>query len=82
MALVDQQLEIICLDNQLKNKLIRSVEALACYFLAHLIDLAKNWVFENWKKDIGQNEVKFAANIGMPVEYLDDLSFEKIFKCF
>ena len=74
MALVKQ--EFLDISNVFDEELIKgiksSINALASFYLAHLIELAKQWVIEHWARDIGKNEVIFSSNIGVPVEYMDN----------
>ena len=81
MALVKQ--EFLDISNVFDEELIKgiknSINALAAFYLAHLLDLAKQWVYDHWAKDIGKNEVIFSSNIGVPVEQLDNDSMKKKF---
>ena len=58
-------------DEELIKGIKSSINALASFYLAHLIELAKQWVITHWARDIGKNKVIFSSNIGVPVEYMD-----------
>jgi hypothetical protein len=47
------------------------VEPLAAIFLATVIKRAKDWVKSTWSEHIGEREVVWSANVGLPVEYVD-----------
>jgi len=47
------------------------IKGLSAFFLAHTIDLAKQWALVAWKDHIGTRGVQWSANVGLPVEYVD-----------
>ena len=58
--------EIIIVDDfssdgtlELLKSIENSINALASFYLAHLLELAKQWVIEHWARDIGKNKVNF-----------------------
>lgn len=47
------------------------VEPLSAFFLAKVIERAKQWVLSEWREHIGRRDVIWSANVGLPVEYVD-----------
>jgi hypothetical protein len=46
-------------------------EPFSAFFLATVIARAKKWVRSAWREHIGDREVVWSANVGLPVEYVD-----------
>lgn len=46
-------------------------KALSAYFLAHTISRAKGWVLSTWNEHIGDRDVQWSGNVGLPVEHVD-----------
>lgn len=49
----------------------RLARGLSAHFLAEVLNRSKSFVLEEWQEHIGDREVVWSANVGLPVEYCD-----------
>lgn len=49
----------------------QTIEPLCALFVAHLLKMAKNWANRHWRDSMGDGEVEWSANVGVPVAHLD-----------
>jgi hypothetical protein len=47
------------------------IRALSSWYIAHTLKMARTWTLANWTNRIGDREVDWSCNMGVPVAYYD-----------
>lgn len=62
---------------------IRCIENLCVFYLARVIQRSKKWFIDNFQEIIGNQEITWSANVGVPVRYFNSKaldSFQRVLR--